>query len=155
MDIIGTIKTKLDELMSPTTNEDYPHARLPRLYQTLTTLLGLLPGIATGTFTGDTDDDITVGYADTNDVEDTEVTFDPKLVIVWNPTTQALGFHIAGMTAAHMGLIVADAASPPAHADISAVTSSGITLGSRQFTIGQNANLNSDGVTGHYFAIGV
>ena len=148
MQVIGAIKSALDKLKAPLTNSDYPHVRVPQLNGLLVSLLGIGPGIAFGAYDGADAADVVVGDDEAHDVTDANFRFDPKFVLVYNASDPTVGIHIAGMTDAHM-LKLTDA---PALTHVSA---DGITLGERSFTIGEDADLNVNGESGFYFAIGV
>lgn len=77
----------------------------------------------------------------------TDLPFDPAAVVLINETDAGLFVHTPSMGDGEM-LKLTDT---PA---LSFVSSNGITLGDKQFTIGTDSDLNGNGDTVHYLAIG-
>jgi len=126
-------RTTVARAALPTGKEATPY---PRWGEVINGLLSAGGEFFAGTVTGDTDADLVV-----------ETPFDPAMVVAYNLTDPTLCVHLPTMDAGDM-LKLTDA---PA---LTQVTTTGITLGAKQFTIGQDADLNVDAQVIHYVAIG-
>lgn len=160
MQLRSAIRTALDDLASVQTNSDYPNVRVPQITKLLRTLLPYFPGIAVGSLTGDADQQLHVSEtevaegdqdADINYAVNADLRFDPKLLIYLNETTGALGLAFSGMTAATVAKLIGGSPGP----EFSIVSSNGVTFGTRSFTVGKDADLNSDAGAIKYFALGL
>ena len=76
-----------------------------------------------------------------------ELPFDPAAVIVWNQTDPGLFVHLPSFTAAHMAKLT----DAPA---LTHATTNGITLGTKEFTIGADADMNAAADVLHWVAFG-
>ncbi|MDX1450205.1 MAG: hypothetical protein R3246_14215 [Acidimicrobiia bacterium] len=149
MKIEGIGKAWLDDLSNIETNPDFPQVG-PSIMQAFFRDVGVrsLGVLSTGAVTG-TGAAIKVGSpdSDTPDVEDATMICDPSVVIVHNAANDNTFIHVAGMAAASMWRL-ADGVAP------ALVAADGITLGSSQFTIGADANLNGVGNALTYTVLG-
>lgn len=98
-------------------------------------LLGAMAEVASGTVEG------------TGSAIEVETPFDPAIVILINQDDPTVLVHSPSMPAAS-GLKLTDA---PA---LTFPTTNGVTLGSKGFTIGADADVNASGETLHWIAIG-
>lgn len=126
--------------------ENKPHNTHPFTAGTQAALMAALAGLAQFKVGG---------YAGTGASLDVSLGFTPKAVIITGddatpPTQPCIGLHF-GHTAAK-GIKVVD--SGAGTTDISVMSSNGITLGTKKFTVGTDANLNENGKNYKYVAIG-
>lgn len=77
--------------------------------------------------------------------------FDPAAVLIYNLTRPALFLFLPSMTAGHVAELAAVATQAQV---VVAVAANGITLGTKKFTIGTDADLNTIADVIHYMAIG-
>lgn len=69
----------------------------------------------------------------------------PRCVFLYNQTQQCLGIHVTGMTAAHVFKID--------NAAVAHASTDGLTLGTNQFTIGADADINTAADAGFWMAL--
>jgi hypothetical protein len=82
---------------------------------------------------------------------DIDTPFDPAAVLIYNETNDALFVHLPTMDAAKAVEIAAVATQAQV---VVAIAANGITLGTKKFTLGTNADLNTAADVIHYMAIG-
>ena len=149
MQIHGAVKAVLDLMQDANTNPAYPGFDARTAYDQFIRLAPLIPGLASGTVTG-TGAAIKIGADDAdevNDIVDPALEFTPSLVIVANETTGCIWASI--LSAAGKGWKI-----KAGDDSIAFVASDAITLGTRQFTLGVDADLNAEDDVIRYVAIG-
>lgn len=144
-------KTITDKLGSILTNPLFPAVGPDEILAMLRGIFPSLPGIIHGQAAG-TGANIVIGRVAGGGVTvvNAALTFDPKLVLVWNQTDPGLFLHVAGMTAAHMAKLT----DAPA---LTHAAANGITIDTTAgtITLGTDVDMNGAADALHYFAIGV
>lgn len=150
MKLEGIIRTILDQMNSIEGNDDFPNVSVRTQITLLQQLLPLMvPGTDFGEVAG-TGVAMILGApsSSTPTIERERMEFDPKFVIVHNITTGAMYLHMAGMADASAWKFAHNTAPLLVVADA-------ITLGTSQFTIGIEADLNNGADEIAFFAVGL
>lgn len=147
MKIQGVIKAAIDKLHDIAQSPDYPQFTPKAFLAWAVETFPFFPGIASGSFAA-SGAAMTVGPETTDDVQDTSLEFDPAVVLIANETTGCLFLSVVSPAGKAWKLKAADNT-------IAFVAADALTLGTRQFTVGVEGDLNNAADQIRYVALGV